>query len=105
MSTAVLSMQTVAQPFEHEIMMPSPTTNKRPKHERGQSQNKVGRGRANTVDLNEREVEISKAMTYILRQAAKDNDDELVDEDGQADCGEIVRLTNLDLGISREDYG
>jgi 2'-phosphotransferase len=101
MSTSILKVQGLnldeSSILAHqEVMAPSVTSPKSPRtrHGRGKHGGSMGRARA-VSDVNAREVEISKALTWILRRgqgekAEEDGIDIEFDEEGWADCGEVV---------------
>jgi 2'-phosphotransferase len=79
-----------------DIMAPSVPSQDKPRarHGRGKHGGSVGRARA-VSDVNAREVQISKALTWILRKgqgekAEEDGIDIEFNEEGWADCGEVV---------------
>jgi len=89
MAAAVLSSQSA---FRAEIMDPSNVSqNERTRHGRGKHGGSVGKGgRARAVsNVDERENVICKALSWILKRAPQNEELEL-DEEGFADCGELV---------------
>lgn len=113
MSTAIMQIQGLSLD-EHsvlahqEVMNPSPvaqTPKSRARHGRGKHGGSIGRARASS-NANEREVQISKALTWILKRAggekaAADGAEIEVNEDGWADCEEVVRVVNHRASFAR----
>lgn len=78
-------------------MPPSPFSAKSPRarHGRGKHGGSVGRARASS-NTDEREVMITKALTWVLKHGAgerkeEDGIDIHFNQEGWADCGEVVR--------------
>ncbi|TVY46605.1 tRNA 2'-phosphotransferase [Lachnellula occidentalis] len=87
------------------IMPPSPVSGNNSRHGRGKNGGSVvkgkGRGRGYSV-VDEREVQISKALTWVLKRTVQegeegeDGDEKLVaDAEGWVDCEEVLQKSNL----------
>jgi 2'-phosphotransferase len=100
MATAVLpAMQSLS--LDREIMPPSPISQNSSRHGRSRHGGSIvkgkGRGRGYSV-VDEREVLISKALSWILKRTITEGEEQegeeklVADADGWVDCEEVVGL-------------
>lgn len=104
MATAVLpAMQGLT--LDREIMPPSPVSQNSSRHGRskhGGSIVKKGRGRGYSV-VDEREVLISKALSWVLKRTVEEGDEQegeeklVADAEGWVECDEVVSLRRPNL--------
>lgn len=90
------------------VMDPSPLTPTSPRARHGRSKHggSVGRARASS-NTDQREVMITKALAWILKRGAgekkeEDGIDIHFDEEGWADCGEVVSFSKMPLASAHD---
>ena len=101
MAAAVLQpLQSLS--LNHEIMAPSPISPNASRHGRGRHGGSVAkgktRGRGYSI-VDERDVMISKALTWVLKRTIEEGDEQeedeeklVADSEGFVDCEELVRF-------------
>lgn len=110
--TAVLpAMQGLS--LDGGIMPPSPISQNSSRHGRSRHGGSVvkGRGRGYSI-VDEREVLISKAVTWVLKRTVKEGDEQeegedklVADSEGWVDCEEVVSLLTSFLASHSSDKG